>query len=249
MNKIFLNSVVSLVIFSAAMDAYSSGSTEVCNSGPYEISGVLKTPDGGFAESAVIVNGCYTFSNKENGSYRLRFKYLWQGDPAKAVIVQIFTFSYGNYKAEMPIGSGTIYHDVTVPSENSSGGNGSLAWSFAGEIDGYSCVNLFENGDPAWDDNYLCFSKPFNQEGGGKVKWDVEGRPPAEDWPHCVNIAEPGDPNYGKWSDNHLCTTQDIGLEWSVAGPIKGKQCINIQEPNNPNNWAWYDNYLCYNPW
>lgn len=35
-----------------------------------------------------------------------------------------------------------------------------------------------------------------------------------------------------------------MGMIWSYAGPIAGKQCVQINEPADPHTWQ--DNYLCF---
>ncbi len=59
----------------------------------------------------------------------------------------------------------------------------------------------------------------------------------------CVAIVEPSDPH--TWTDNFLCTTTDLGLRWSVAGPIAGMRCTKVYEEAEPPEHAWHDNWLC----
>ncbi len=116
MNKAFLSCLASVALSLIPMIASSENSAD-CDSGAYEISGVLHDLNtvNGFAEAAVIVNGCFTFSNKENGYYKLRFKYLY---PEDKVSIQIFNHGSRNHAPPlMPIGNGTIHYDATLVSE------------------------------------------------------------------------------------------------------------------------------------
>ncbi|MEZ4405999.1 MAG: phospholipase D-like domain-containing protein [Polyangiales bacterium] len=54
-------------------------------------------------------------------------------------------------------------------------------------------------------------------------------------------MSEPSD-SHG-WSDNHVCSTVDMGLRWSNSGPIAGMRCTAITEPGDPDGWG--DNFLC----
>ncbi len=47
------------------------------------------------------------------------------------------------------------------------------------------------------------------------------------------------------WSDNYLCSSRDLGIQWSAAGPIAGMRCTQITEPAEPVEHGWTDNYLC----
>jgi hypothetical protein len=60
----------------------------------------------------------------------------------------------------------------------------------------------------------------------------------------CVNLAEPMAPRDETWWDNHLCTPEDIGLEWSSSGPIADRFCTHIWESSDIDH-GWTDNYLC----
>lgn len=122
MNKFILNSLASFALISVAMNANSGNSPE-CDSGAYEISGVLKISNEitSFAEAAVIVNGCYTFSNRNNGFYQLRFKHLYP-ERGKEVSVQIFNQGSRTISALLPIGTGTLNYDATLIPEQSSTG-------------------------------------------------------------------------------------------------------------------------------
>lgn len=59
----------------------------------------------------------------------------------------------------------------------------------------------------------------------------------------CTQINEPSDPD--TWSDNYLCTSRPIGLQWSYAGKIDGMNCTSLNVPSEPGAQAWADNYLC----
>lgn len=122
MNKASLKTLAAVALISVAVNAFAGNTTEECNSGAYEISGVLTTPNGNPVEAAVIVNGCYTFSDKKDGSYRLRFKYLYE-EVGKEVSALIFAVSYRNHTPPpMSIGNGAIRYDVTLKSEEQGGG-------------------------------------------------------------------------------------------------------------------------------
>ncbi|KZN67279.1 RICIN domain-containing protein [Pseudoalteromonas luteoviolacea] len=58
---------------------------------------------------------------------------------------------------------------------------------------------------------------------------------------YCVQTLEPADPH--TWHDNYFCSSQDIGMKWSYAGPINGMRCTQIKESADPHTWE--DNYLC----
>ncbi len=59
----------------------------------------------------------------------------------------------------------------------------------------------------------------------------------------CVSLNEPQDPD--GWSNNHLCTSEDLGVRWSSAGPIAGMRCTLVNEPAEPAARGWSDNHLC----
>lgn len=79
-----------------------------------------------------------------------------------------------------------------------------------------------------------------NATDGLRFTWSCYRRPSG----HCVQILEAEDPD--AWHDNYLCSSKDIGLEWSFAGRVEGKQCIQIYEHAEPESHAWHDNYLCW---
>jgi MYXO-CTERM domain-containing protein len=60
---------------------------------------------------------------------------------------------------------------------------------------------------------------------------------------HCVSINEPDDPD--SWSDNFLCTVADVGLRWSIHGPVAGMRCVNVAESADSHAAAWADDYAC----
>jgi hypothetical protein len=56
-------------------------------------------------------------------------------------------------------------------------------------------------------------------------------------------VDEPGDPD--TWSDNYFCSDDEIGMQWSSAGPIDGMDCVNVTENADGEAAAWEDNFLC----
>lgn len=60
---------------------------------------------------------------------------------------------------------------------------------------------------------------------------------------HCVLVDEPADPD--SWADNHLCSMVDLGVRWSVTGPIAGMTCVNVTESAEAHAAVWSDNHLC----
>ncbi len=74
--------------------------------------------------------------------------------------------------------------------------------------------------------------------GAGPLNWSCDGPIAGQ---HCVNVNEPSDRD--GWSDNHVCSTVDMGLRWSHSGPIAGMRCTAINEPGDPAGWS--DNHLC----
>lgn len=74
-----------------------------------------------------------------------------------------------------------------------------------------------------------------------ELTWGFAGPVPG----HCTNFDERTEPPEHQWSDNYLCSDVDIGLQFSLAGPIPGKSCVNLNEPSDPHTWA--DNFLCWN--
>ncbi len=59
----------------------------------------------------------------------------------------------------------------------------------------------------------------------------------------CVNVNEAADPD--SWADNFFCSQRDLGLRWSMAGPLAGMDCTNVIEPSEKYAAVWSDNYLC----
>lgn len=60
---------------------------------------------------------------------------------------------------------------------------------------------------------------------------------------HCVSVNEPAEPSSHAWQDNYFCTSENIGVRWSVAGEIASMSCTQIREASDPHSWT--DNYLC----
>jgi hypothetical protein len=114
-----------------------------------------------------------------------------------------------------------------------------IAFSSAGPISGWSCVQLLESSDPhTWDDNYLCSKTDLG------LRWSSAG--PIEDPSlRCTQITEPSDPD--TWDDNYLCAPLSAPqFVWSSAGRVPGMyNCIQFLESADP--YTWNDNYLCYN--
>ena len=117
-----------------------------------------------------------------------------------------------------------------------------LSWSSGGPIKGKDCVNWNEPGDAAgsWQDNYLCVDPKldFVQD---IFTFSADGAQSATQ--SCVSVGDPDDPN--GWKDNFFCSTKDIGMQYSFAGPIAGMRCTNTAEPGEHNPEVWADNYLC----
>jgi len=61
----------------------------------------------------------------------------------------------------------------------------------------------------------------------------------------CTPITEGSEPAAHTWHDNYLCTTANLGIRWSSAGPIAGMRCTQITEGAEPAAHTWHDNYLC----
>jgi hypothetical protein len=72
----------------------------------------------------------------------------------------------------------------------------------------------------------------------GKMVWSFSGAVPGY---FCTGWNETRDAH--TWSDNYLCSLDDIGLQFSNSGPVAGKSCISVNEGADPDSWA--DNYLC----
>ncbi|RYE92668.1 MAG: M23 family metallopeptidase, partial [Myxococcales bacterium] len=62
----------------------------------------------------------------------------------------------------------------------------------------------------------------------------------------CVSVDEPADPS--SWADNHFCTVHELGMRWSVNGPLDGMVCTQVIESVGPAPQAWTDNFLCVPP-
>ena len=60
---------------------------------------------------------------------------------------------------------------------------------------------------------------------------------------YCYQIDETAEPGANSWMDNYLCSDQNLGLQWSHAGPISGMYCNRWYVPSDP--YTWTDNYLC----
>jgi PKD repeat protein len=73
--------------------------------------------------------------------------------------------------------------------------------------------------------------------------WWRYDAPSLEEKQSCILMNEPNDPD--TWADNYLCSFEDVGLQWSYAGPIAGMRCTQINEPEEPEAQGWNDNYLC----
>jgi hypothetical protein len=58
-----------------------------------------------------------------------------------------------------------------------------------------------------------------------------------------VKVDESADSH--SWGDNFVCTDTNIGLEWSMAGPLPGRRCVRVHESADEVAAAWADNFLC----
>ena len=115
-----------------------------------------------------------------------------------------------------------------------------FAWSSAGALDGYTCVQITEAAEPeshTWNDNFFC-SKADKLDPG--LSWSSAGSIAGQE---CVQITETSDPD--TWEDNYLCVPADspYNFQWNSAGPNAGQECIQWLEGSDPDTWA--DNYLC----
>ncbi|MCU0654811.1 MAG: phosphodiester glycosidase family protein [Polyangiaceae bacterium] len=118
-----------------------------------------------------------------------------------------------------------------------------LSWSVAGPLPGKNCIPWSEPADPggSWGDNFLC-TEPVHRFSAGPFTFSSSGTGGLEGL-HCVNVAEPADPD--TWEDNFFCTEEDLGLQWSSAGPIAGMSCAAVHPLQEPLADAWKDNFLC----
>ncbi len=119
-----------------------------------------------------------------------------------------------------------------------------FSYSSAGPIAGKSCVHLNETLDLAnsWHDNFICF-EPRYAFTNGDFTFKGDGAIAGQ---HCVNVNEPADPD--TWADNFFCSTTELGMQWSSAGPIAGLECTNVTESAEAQAAAWADNFLCVPP-
>ena len=115
-----------------------------------------------------------------------------------------------------------------------------FAWSSAGALDGYTCVQISEASEPAshtWNDNFFC-SKAEKLDPG--FSWSSAGSIAGQ---KCINTSEGSDPD--TWEDNFPCvpSSSPYNFQWNSAGPISGMDCIQWLETSDPDTWE--DNYLC----
>ncbi|MCY0996566.1 hypothetical protein OWM54_05395 [Myxococcus sp. MISCRS1] len=115
-----------------------------------------------------------------------------------------------------------------------------FSYSSAGPLPGRLCTQLLEADDPyTWDDNYLCYHEvPVNLE------FSSAGQMPGK---VCTALTETSDVA-GTWLDNYLCAQRDVGIRWSLGGPISGMRCTRIWMNGEGVATGWNDNYLCLPP-
>lgn len=115
-----------------------------------------------------------------------------------------------------------------------------FSWSTAGPLPGQDCVRWFEWADlgGSWGDNWLC-AVPLTDFSGGGLTFSSDGANPGQT---CVSVDEPED-SHG-WSDDHLCTTLPLDLEWSASGPLAGRDCTQIFAAGETHA-GWGDDFLC----
>ncbi len=157
MNKGILKSLTLAILIGTVVNANAQHSP-ACDAGPFEISGVLKNPDGSSPCAEVLVNGCYTFScppDNSQGTYQLRYNALQQ-KPGKEISVQIFDAASLPYAVELPQNTTTHNTTLTPASGNSANFGGAFARFATGDKDPDSCLdkNPFTN-DCSCPNNYL----------------------------------------------------------------------------------------------
>ena len=115
-----------------------------------------------------------------------------------------------------------------------------LVWSYAGPIEGMTCVQWKEPSDPHnWDDNFLCTEEDVG------FQWSFRG-PILGRGLKCIQVREKSDPH--DWHDNYFCWPRDLNVnfKFSSTGRVYGYRCLAIVEPSDPHTWR--DNYLCHRP-
>lgn len=114
-----------------------------------------------------------------------------------------------------------------------------FAFSASGPIQGQACIQWNEPAATSWNDNFVCV-KHVSDFAAGDFHFSADGPEPGLT---CVKVDEPGDPD--TWTDNHFCSTTDLGMKWSSQGPIDGMVCTNVTEGAEAKPQVWADNFLC----
>lgn len=89
---------------------------------------------------------------------------------------------------------------------------------------------------PGWDTGETTNSKFMTWSNSGPI----QGL-------YCTQVLEPAEPEEHTWSDNYVCTAEDLGLKWSYAGRLDGMRCTQVFESADPHTWT--DNYVCLPNW
>lgn len=160
MSRAILKGLALVVLIGIAVNTNAqAGHSPACDAGSFEISGVLKNPDGSYPCAEVLVNGCYTFScppdNSPQGTYRLRYNALQQ-KLGKEISVQVFDAASLPYGVELPKNTTTYDTILTPAAGNSANFGGAFARFATGDKDPDSCLdkNPFTN-DCSCPNGYL----------------------------------------------------------------------------------------------
>lgn len=130
-------------------------------------------------------------------------------------------------------------HTIGLTHPNNNKNKNSLMYPIVPNDKKQACPLAGEGGWPTGTPSDLSSSSPF----GGFVElptmtWSYDG---AVSNQYCSSWNESADPY--TWENNHLCSSVDIGLQFSQAQPIPGMSCMSVDEPGDPDAWA--DNYVC----
>jgi len=93
----------------------------------------------------------------------------------------------------------------------------------------------------------VCPPPPDCERRAGPLSWSCHGEPVHASTDSCIAITESADREASAWNDNVLCGPSRLGLAWSSASQIPGKDCIKIYEDGQDPSETWNDNYLCWN--
>lgn len=184
--------------------------------------------------------------------------------------------SYGSLRDEKPatggpltsiewLADGPSYYDLNDPNND-----GEVILAFK------RCLYVGEEADPFWrragggggarDKHYLCVpqssslrmawthaSDTHNGNTWASLPRGIPGRVDKEylhsqGFPHCAQLNASSFDSH-TWGDNWLCANQDIGMQFSISGPIAGKACTQIKESDdNHGGGGWETSvYLCIN--